>query len=426
MVAKTLGTVAGHIVVTVKDQNNAVYNGATVSAVVTGSGLVLGASSKPATTVAGTKRADSVVLTGNVAYFSVSADGTAGSSSIAISLTDPVSGVTTALKTVSLTFAGTSAAKVTATQNLSVAKAGAQLGANPNANYPPATAYDNGGVVGNGATLTTNNGGNGGTVAVTLAVLDSNGVAVIAPGAIKVVSDATGVISSGSCVEYTTAGYTNQYECSVTAAANATSGQTANVTFGALGADGVTYVYSAPVKFAVGGKIASNTMSFDASTYAPGAPVVVTITSKDSAGNAAYDQDASLLDATAKATTALGGSAALPGNAATTVIGGASVIKGNYAPTFATDFGLSGTTGTLTTTTVVQALSAKATVAGGDSSSLAYDAASAATDAANNAYEEAQNATQAASDALAAVKALAVQVKSLIALVNKIKAKLKA
>ena len=95
-------------------------------------------------------------------------------------------------------------------------------------------------------------------------------------------------------------------------------------------------------------------------------------------------------------------------------------------------FLLTGTAGTansylvktLTGTTVTASFSVNGIT--GDSSSLAYDAASAATDAANNAYEEAQNATQAASDALAAVKALAVQVKALIALVNKIKAKLKA
>ena len=94
-------------------------------------------------------------------------------------------------------------------------------------------------------------------------------------------------------------------------------------------------------------------------------------------------------------------------------------------------FLLTGTAGTansylaktLTGTTVDATFSV---IGGGGDSSLAYDAASAATDAANNAYEEAQNATQAASDALAAVKALAVQVKALIALVNKIKAKLKA
>ena len=107
-----------------------------------------------------------------------------------------------------------------------------------------------------------------------------------------------------------------------------------------------------------------------------------------------------------------------------------------YAPMFSGTIGVSYYLGSAKTlmSTALQAVAAAGTeqtgsivINGqGDSSSLAYDAASAATDAANNAYEEAQNATQAASDALAAVKALAVQVKALIALVNKIKAKLKA
>ena len=176
------------------------------------------------------------------------------------------------------------------------------------------------------------------------------------------------------------------------------------------------------------------TVAFGASSYNAGDNATLLITAKDADGNPVAD---------GYYVNALGGAFTTSQALQTTLfattlhfVGGVATAK-FYAPYNAGTLIANGSIGSSATVlgTALQTAAAASTVltasttivsAGGDSSSLAYDAASAATDAANNAYEEAQNATQAASDALAAVKALAVQVKALIALVNKIKAKLKA
>ena len=230
---------------------------------------------------------------------------------------------------------------------------------------------------------------------------------------------------------------TSALDCTVTGAATAVAGTTANVTYSYTDGDLVKHSAS-PIAFTIGGTtVSSVAITFDAASYNIGDLVTATLTAKDSKGNLVADKTYTLFD-TATSTTVLSSSAQL-----TSTPFGSKYIsfkKGVATATFYAPY----TTGTLNVSAVIGGTTGTAwndaadTLAGttikgsvsiagasGDSS-LAYDAASAATDAANNAYEEAQNATQAASDALAAVKALAVQVKALIALVNKIKAKLKA
>ena len=178
--------------------------------------------------------------------------------------------------------------------------------------------------------------------------------------------------------------------------------------------------------------ISTMTVAFGATSYNAGDAATLTITAKDSNGDAVADgYYNNALAAAASVSQAL-----------TSTLFGTQIhfVNGVATAKFFAPYNGGVLTANVyagsSTTVLAAALQAEAsavahtatatiTAAGGDSS-LAYDAASAATDAANNAYEEAQNATQAASDALAAVKALAVQVKALIALVNKIKAKLKA
>jgi len=351
-------------------------------------------------------RAVTSAAAGALETITVFGDGTAGVSTITI--TDG----TVTLGTVTVTFTGTPAT-VTATQSLYVMKAGATAG----------WAF---GTTPGGATVAN-------TPAVSLVVKDSSGNAIAygKSGTIKVVPTDTTIIASGSCVEDTATAYAGNFYCSITAATAAASGSSTTVKFGALMADGVTYAYSAPVTFTIGGSVATEAMTLDASSYAANAPVVITVTAKDSKGNAAYDQDVALLAVGATATNYLGGNA-LPTTASVTLINGKHDFKGNYAPIAGNSFTISATANDVPGT----ALSASATVsggAGGGDATLALDAANAATDAANNAYDEAQNATQAAQDALAAVTALAEQVKSLIAsvksltaLVSKIKAKVGA
>jgi len=435
-VAKTAGTVAGSIVVYVKDNTSAAYNGATVSATIAGSGLI---SIDTATTAsAGTARSASLALDGtgasghstggvatNMARIHISADGTSGTGTVTVSLTD-AAGVTTVLGTRSVTFVG-SIATVKAVQHLYVLKAGGTTaGVGAGLGVATGSATDD--------SLAT-------TVATTSAVvgygLDSNGNG--ATGTVKIVSSDSTVITAGTCTQVTVSSTVapGTYNCAVTGAAGAASGKSATITFEAADSLGNYTILATPLTFTIGGAVASVALTTDATSYNALSPLVFYVSAKDSAGNAAYDQDAAFLTSV-KSSIAMGGTLAISGGTAgaldttTAMINGKAKYSGFYAPL---------ASGTLTVSALDnlsvanEAVSASATIngLGGGDAALALDAANAATDAANNAYDEAQNATQAAQDALAAVTSLATQVtsliasvKSLTALVSKIKAKVGA
>jgi len=189
----------------------------------------------------------------------------------------------------------------------------------------------------------------------------------------------------------------------------------------------------------------------DKSSYAPGEPGTLTITLKNSTGDPVADGTYTIFGSTTKLLSNLqvtgyatgpNASAWSQGITSVTTSGGVAAFD-FYAPNVGSSLTFSGTTLAATTVSAdvtanarAKALTATAAIAGGANggdAALALDAANAATDAANNAYDEAQNATQAAQDALAAVTSLAKQVSSLIAsvksltaLVSKIKAKVGA
>ena len=203
--------------------------------------------------------------------------------------------------------------------------------------------------------------------------------------------------------------------------------------------DAATGLISATADFQVVSPVVSAiTFSTDKASYLPGEKVLVQINATNAAGNPVADGTYfDLIADTQTSSIPFGSGSLFSKNTNKPSFKAGLAYRTLYAPLFNGDITLTANLGATSTllSAALKAASAAATdytakfnVTSGDnsSSSLAYDAASAATDAANNAYEEAQNATQAASDALAAVKALAVQVKALIALVNKIKAKLKA
>ena len=346
---------------------------------------------------------------------SVFADGRAGVGTVTIS-----SG-STALVTKTVTFY-TSTTSVKATQNLNVGKAGTLLGA---AASTTKATY---------ASVAT-------TPAFTVALTDAHGNA--STGAtIAVKSSNSAVLADPSCLEI--AATPGTYQCSVTPAAGATSGQSATVTFSVQATStetpntttGLYSITTAPLTFSVGGSVSKAVLSSDATSYTPLAPVTLMVTVTDSKGNPAYDQDfvpgaATDLIASLKTTSAFAGTAGFVSPAS--IVAGKGTFGTLYAPSIEGDVTV---TGLDNLSSAGEAVSATFTVANGAIASgngLALDAANAATDAANNAYDEAQNATQAASDALAAVTALSAQVgaliatvKSLAAVVAKIKAKVKA
>jgi hypothetical protein len=343
---------------------------------------------------------------------SVFADGRAGVGTITIT-----SGTTT-IATKTVTFF-TTATKATATQNLFVAKAGRVAGAQ--------TGTQNYAVALTGATVDGTNTNQDGTAAFTVALVDANGNAATPAATPAVVSSSSAVIVSNGCTAVTAK--VGVYQCSVSGAGGATSGQSATVTFSMPAtstevADATTGLFSlkaAALTFTIGGSPVAVTAALSASELVAGASAVLTLSATDSKGNKAYDADYAALLAGTMTSTVANPATTLPG-AAISLINGSS-DNNIYAPVSEGDFTISGKTGADTGAGAAAVFSASGTVgAVSSSASLALDAANAATDAANNAYDEAQNATQAASDALAAVTALAKQVKSLIASVKKLSA----
>ena len=389
---------------------------------------------------------------GSKFYINVFGDGTTGVSTVTVT-----SGTVT-VGTVSLTFTG-SAAKVSATQNLKVLKAGGVAGTGGTAGQ----VYSGAGDAADATSILTTSAPNvvasgttsanmvSGLAPITVHTTDANGnpVQITATDAtkIKVVSSDTTVLTAGTCVNATgysidAAGSINEINCYVLGATGAASGATATATVELYNSTTAAWdILAAPLTFKIGGAITAETLSTDASSYSPGSPVALTVTATDKAGNAAYDEDGPFVVSLASSTymNGLAAGAALIG-------GVAKKSTGIYAPLVEGDFTISALDAV---SAAGEALSVTASVAGGastaaqaavDAANEATDAANAATDAANNAMDSADAAQQAALDAgdkadaaLAAVtdlatkvSAIASQIESLSALVKKIAAKVKA
>jgi trimeric autotransporter adhesin len=317
VVSRTAGTV-GNITITLKDQYNANLGGQTISATISGSGLIR-AQTGHGTAPAGDARATSVVLAAGVhqAQIGINSDGTAGVGTITISAG------TTVLATKTITFYG-AVATLTAKQNHRIASsAGAALG--DGSATPAATSI---------AT----------TPAVVITAKDSLGNAV--PGlTITAVSSDTTVMSESLTVngDSVTSG---NYNVAVTSVAN-TSGKTATLTFRVM--SGTTVLAAtAPVSYTLGGAVASVALSLNKASYSVGEAAVATITVKDAAGNAAFDADhANIL--TGALASSLSVVKALQFNTTNTSVsslGGVSTVAFNAPGTSGTNWTISGTTGT--------------------------------------------------------------------------------
>ena len=413
---KTLGGKVAQIVVTTRDSANAIYTGQVITATISGAGFVSAGSSVIADTVsptateantadgsATTTRTASVTAalnTTGVVVIGVWADGTSGTGTVTISVTDQISGATTTLATKTVSFYGT-VSTLTAETLQGIATPGVANGCSN------ATTCDQSSLL-----L---------TPAVVIVAKDSAGIAVAGLTVTATIADAT--IVAASSVAIVTGGDDangrGYYNANVTGGAAANVGKSTTIVYSTTLADGVTKISTAAVTIKVGGTPATVALSLDKASYGTGEAAVVTVTAKDSAGNAVGDGTyANLFAAAATASKAMQGS--LP-TVSVEIVGGIATFK-TFAPAVPGDFTVTATGGTSVASAGRVAVTATASAEGDQSSSLALDAANAATDAANNAYDEAQNATQAASDALAAVTELAAQVTSLIASVKKLTA----
>ena len=455
------GAQAATIGVEVESAATTLLAGQGLSVSVTGPGLLSAPVDEPsATAVALSSSAGAVALgrsvslaaSGSHGYAAIAlfGDGTSGTSTVTVSTAAGV-----VLGTVSFTFTG-SAAKVSATQNLKVLKAGGVAGSNTvgavyNGQYSShssttvldeslATALTSSNLDGNTAFTV-------GESPITATTTDAlgNPVALASAGLISssvikvVVSDPT-ILTAGSCYAVaasTTASgtATNEINCAVTGTTGATSGASATATVELYDTNTAAWdILAAPLTFTIGGSVVAETAALDAATYAPGQPLALSIKATDKAGNAAYDQDINGLT-TAVPSTYIQGFATptelIGGVATKTVAGYAPVQDGTFTITGVD--GDSGVSEALSVTASVTTGAATASNAATDAANEATDAANAATDAANAAADAADAATSAAQDAgakadaaLAAVTALSAKITVLAAQIAKIVKKLKA
>jgi hypothetical protein len=379
---------AGNITVTLMNALNAAINGESLSATVAGPGLIGITDANGTYSTPSTGRAISLTLADNIANISVWSDGTAGATTVTISVTDATTHATTVLATKTLSFYG-AVATVTTLQKVLV------VGANG------LTAGTNSATAGN---LTFAD-----TPAVVVTLKDANGnVVPNLAGSISGLSSNTAILASVATVNQdTTTGLTNggpgNYNSAVTSAGLSTSGESATITYRYTADAGVTYISATPLTFTLGGTVASVTMALDAATYAPGAKAVLTVSAKDSAGNAVADGTYATLFTTAGVTTNAAISGTLPG-ASVTLLSGVNKTT-FFVPVSPMAFTVSGTLGASVATAIQgTVVSATATITGSTTGGLS--AADSAAIAAAKASADA---------ATAAVAALSTTVASLIA-----------
>jgi hypothetical protein len=352
----------------------------------------------------------------SIRYVHINSDGTAGTGSVTVTVTDAASGAISTLGTFKYTSTGSIATLSISTTKYTIGKAG-------------------GGTTGdaNGTRIST-------TVnpAFIVKAVDATGAIANAASAPTIVSSNTVVVASGVCnlddgssSDYSTSNGVGYYNCSFTTAATAKSGDTATLTARIVNpADSTTYL-TATYVVTVGGSPAVETLTLDKASYAPGDAMVITQKAVDASGNPVYDRAAAPAITSNKT---VGGSLSTGG----VYVGGMKVSAANsvYAPATGGTFILTETssnaagdiitaTATVTGDTTLNAsiqAALDAANAAADAAAEATDAANAATDAANAAADAADSATAAAQDAadqagqaLAAVNTLATSVAVLIA-----------
>ena len=359
--AATRNNISQIAVILLNANGTAAGNLHTVTASVAGSGLVTVNNSGTAS--AGSNRAHSYTLTGteNTAVVHVTTDGTVGTGTITISVTDSVSGATTVIGTKTVTTYGAVAKLEVSTKNFTIGRAGFTTG---KAAQTRAAATE----VGNSAApaTVTVTSGTATTPAFIVKASDSLGQAVNTAAVPTIVSGTPTVVSGGTCLlddgAATVGSSTNGvgfYNCDFATVGSATSGSKATLTIRVLDpadADGVKFL-TTTIDVTVGGSVSTETIAFDKTAYAPGEGMTITRTAKDSAGNPVADGTAAPAITFSKA---VGGTAP----AASFYVGGtrsstsSAGVQSVFAPSVSGAFTAIATSGN----TAASALSAAASV----------------------------------------------------------------
>jgi hypothetical protein len=321
-----------NIVVTTKDQYNVALGTQTVSATISGSGLIAAAAGTAGGT--GSARAASAISngSGNVAI-GVNADGTSGKGVITISVG------TTVIATETVTFYG-AVKTLTAKQNHTIAStAGAALG--DGSATPAATTI-------------------GTTAAVILSAKDANGV-VVPNLTITAKSSDTTVMSETITVNQDSV-TTGDYNVQVNSVAN-TSGKKATLTFRVM--SGTTVLAETPaLTYTLGGAVATVSLALDKPSYSQGSAAVATLTLKDASGNPVFDGDhANILTAALSTSMSVVKTLAFSTTATSAAsLGGTSKVSFNAPASATAEWKISGTTGAGPSVDSAKALSATASV----------------------------------------------------------------
>jgi len=316
---KTSGTNIAEIQVILKDSDGSTASsGHTISCQVTGAGFCeVGDTVGEEDVTDVTLRSDSKALAGNVGYISVVADGTVGTGSVEIKVTDVVTEAVTSLATRSFyTFGDVTTLEVT--QILKIGKAGGgdvgYSGATRSASQIAATVV-----------LAKDSLGQPANVA-------NSGVPTLVPTDVTTSSGGTCVKDDGSSTVYSPGKGYGYYNCNLTTPASAVSGKsTATIARIVSPADATLYIKSAEFTTSVGGSVSSakETLTFDKASYAPGEAMIVTRTAVDSSGNPVWDGSTSPAITFSKATGGTGGGSGtyVAGKSATsTTVAGATVF----------------------------------------------------------------------------------------------------
>jgi hypothetical protein len=251
-------------------------------------------------------------------------DGTAGKGTITIKVTD-TDGVVYTLGTVDTLFTDAATTLGLVATNYTIAPAsGGDIG-----KYTGMGTRDSAAKIPATILVTKDSAGNAVTHANTPSGLTSN--TAVLTGGTCTVDDGNVTYGSGG------AGYWN---CYVTSATAAKSGDTATITWRVLNADGVTYTTLTPVTYTIGGVIAKEVVTLNKATFAPGEAMTLTVTATDAAGKPAYDGQAVFAAQTTASMTITG----LP---TTTLLtkGGTAITTANtlFAPSTAGAFTIFGT-----------------------------------------------------------------------------------
>jgi hypothetical protein len=317
---KTSGTAIAEVeVMLINTDGTAAGAGHTVSCQVTGAGFCeVGDTVGEEATTAVTLRSDSLALAGNQGYVTIVADGTAGTGSVEIKVTDAVTEAVTSLATRTYYVFG-DVTTLTVTQILKIGKSGGgnvgYSGATRSATNIAATVVKATDSLGQAANIT------------------ASGVPTLVPTDVTVSSGGTCVKDDGSVpLTYSPGLGFGFYNCDLATPSSAVSGKsTATIARIVSPADATLYIKSAEFTTSVGGSISSakETLSFDKTSYAPGEAMIITRTAVDSSGNPVWDGSASPAVTFSKATGGSGGGAGayVAGKSATsTTLAGATVF----------------------------------------------------------------------------------------------------